>query len=87
MDADAPHLGSRARGLVGSKTYHAFVTLGFPPARANGLCKSVSVISARCSYAIYLGHSSSMWPHNNDLVRGKNSEPDPKVVIKLLKMQ
>ena len=60
-----------ARGLVGSKTFHAFHTLGFSSRQAKSLCKSLSEIVARCSYAIYLAHSSTMWPHNNDLVVGK----------------
>jgi hypothetical protein len=67
-----------ARGLVCSKTFHAFTKLGFSSPSARSLCKSLSEIVARCSYAIYLGHSSPAWPHNNDLVRGKNSEAEKK---------
>ena len=67
-----------ARGLVCSRTLHAFMRLGFSGPSARSLCKSLSEIVARCSYAIYLGHSSPAWPHNNDLVRGKNSEPEKK---------
>lgn len=67
-----------ARGLVCSKTLHAFTKLGFSSPSARSLCKSLSEVVARCSYAIYLGHSSPAWPHNNDLVRGKNSEPEKK---------
>jgi len=67
-----------ARGLVCSKTFHAFVKLGFSNPGAKSLCRSLSEIVARCSYAIYLGHSSPAWPHNNDLVRGKNSETETK---------
>jgi hypothetical protein len=51
-----------ARGLVCSKTLHAFVRLGFSSPSARSLCKSLSEIVARCSYAIYLGHSSPAWP-------------------------
>ena len=69
-----------ARGLVGSKTFRAFHTLGFSSRQAKSLCESLSAIVARCSYAIYLAHSSTIWPHNNDLVVGKNLE------LKLQKM-
>ena len=62
-----------ARGLVGSRTFRAFHTLGFSCRQAKSLCKSLSEIVARCSYAIYLAHSSTMWPHSNDLVVGKKS--------------
>jgi hypothetical protein len=64
-----------ARGLVGSRTFHAFHRIGFSCRQAKTLCKSLSEIAARCSYAIYLAHSSNVWPHNNDLVLGKNSSP------------
>jgi hypothetical protein len=54
--------------------------LGFSSPSARSLCKSLSEIVARCSYAIYLAQSSPAWPHNNDLVRGKNSEVEQKSV-------
>ena len=65
-----------ARGLVGSKTFRAFHTLGFSCRQAKTLCKSLSEIVARCSYAIYL--ASTTWSHNNDLVVGKKSAADTK---------
>lgn len=60
-----------ARGLVGSRTFRSLVTIGLTHREANCLCKSLSEIVARCSYAIYLAHSSVVWPHNKDLVVGK----------------
>ena len=69
-----------ARGLVGSKTFHAFHKIGFSSRQAKNLCKSLTEIVARCSYAIYLAHASNAWPHNNDLVLGKNSPPVMKDV-------
>jgi len=64
-----------ARGLVGSSTYRAFVTLGLSSRQANALCKRLSVVVARCSYAIYLAHNSKEWPHNNNLVELTDSSP------------
>jgi hypothetical protein len=64
-----------ARGLVGSRTFRNFVTLGFSVQSANQLCKSLSDIVSRCSYAIYLAHSTVVWSHNNDLVVCRNSIP------------
>ena len=43
-----------ARGLVASRAYRAFVSLGILPREARKLCKSLSIAAARCSYAIYL---------------------------------
>ena len=74
-----------ARGLVGSRTFRSLVTIGFTHREANCLCKSLSEIVARCSYAIYLAHSSVVWPHNKDLVVGKSTEPETKVAEVCLK--
>ena len=74
-----------ARGLVGSRTFRTLVTIGFTHREANCLCKSLSEIVARCSYAIYLAHSSVVWPHNKDLVVGKSTEPETKVAEVCLK--
>ena len=62
-----------ARGLVGSRTFRSFVVLGFSVRSANTLCKSLSDIASRCSYGIYLAHSTTVWPHNNDLVVGRSA--------------
>ena len=64
-----------ARGLVGSRTFRSFVTLGFSVQSANQLCKSLSDIVSRCSYAIYLAHSTPVWSHNSDLVECRSSVP------------
>ena len=64
-----------ARGLVGSRTFRNFVTLGFSVQSANQLCKSLSDIASRCSYGIYLAHSTTAWPHNSDLVVGRSARP------------
>jgi len=57
------------------------MTIGFSPAKAKSLCRSLSEIAARCSYAIYLGHTSAAWAHNNDYVTtSKNSGDDKKMI-------
>jgi hypothetical protein len=57
-----------ARGLVGSGTFRAFVKLGLPSQTATSLCQTLSIVVARCSYAICLAQDSAAWSHNTDLV-------------------
>ena len=57
-----------ARGLVASTTYRAFRVLGLTTPQAKSLVKTLSEVVVRCSYAIYLAHSSPLWTHNEDLV-------------------
>ena len=64
-----------ARGLVGGSTFRAFVKLGFLASEANALCKILSTIVARCSYAVYLAHNSQTWTHNTDLVLYSRDSP------------
>ena len=45
-----------ARGLVSTRTYRALTILGFTAVEAKKLCKSVSEVAARCSFAIFLAH-------------------------------
>lgn len=71
-----------ARGLVGLSTYRAFVTLGLSSRQANALCKQLSEIVARCSYAIYLAHNSPAWPHNDNLVEISKPLLAPSVMQK-----
>ena len=66
-----------ARGLVCSKTFHAFRRLGLSAPQAKTLVKSLSEVAVRCSYAIYLAHSSPIWSHNDDLVLS-HSLPEPQ---------
>jgi len=57
-----------ARGLIGNRCFRAFVKLGLSSSVSSSLCKTLSIVVARCSYAIYLAHSSLTWSHNTDLV-------------------
>ena len=63
--ADLLTLEVGARGLIANGTFRSFVKLGFPPREATTLCRLLSTVVARCSYAIYLAHN-----HNSDLVIG-----------------
>ena len=49
-----------ARGLVASTTYRAFRVLGLTTPQAKSLVKTLSEVVVRCSYAIYLAHSSGL---------------------------
>jgi hypothetical protein len=59
-----------ARGLIGNNTFRAFEKLGFASQTATTLCKTLSAVVARCSYAICLAQDSQTWSHNEDLVVG-----------------
>jgi hypothetical protein len=59
-----------ARGLIGNSTFRAFEKLGFSAQSATTLCKTLSAVVARCSYAICLAQDSQVWSHNEDLVAG-----------------
>ena len=54
-----------ARGLVASRAYRTFKTLGLSPRETKNLCKTLSVVAARCSYAI--PDSEHVW-HNKELI-------------------
>jgi hypothetical protein len=67
-----------ARGIIRNDTWRSFVKLGFTSQNATTLCKALSVVVARCSYAIYLAHTNQSWSHNTDLViASSNSSPSP----------
>jgi len=57
-----------ARGLVASRSHRTFTTLGFTRAQAKKLCKSLSTVAARCSYAIYLAHNDLAWRRSELIV-------------------
>ena len=82
-----------ARGLVASRTYRAFVNLGFSGPQANKLCKSLSTVAARCSYAIYLAHNDVVWRRSELLAPAKDdppvveSAPAAKPVAKPVKLE
>ena len=66
-----------ARGLVATRTFRAFTILGFTTVQANKLCKSLSEVAARCSYAIFLAHTHKTWIRSElvDLSATKVEEP------------
>ena len=57
-----------ARGLVGLSTHKTFVRLGFTSSQAKVLCKRLSLVVVRCSYAVYQAHNNLYWSHNTDLI-------------------
>ena len=44
------------------------VRLGFTSCQAKSLCKKLSSVVARCSYAVYQAHNNLAWSHGTDLV-------------------
>ena len=61
-----------ARGLVACRTFKLFRSLGFESSEANALCRSLSLVSSRCSYAIHCAHSLNAW-----IPRGLIRAPPP----------
>jgi len=49
------------RGFVGHSLPKCLSVLGFSRSTSNKLCKTVSLVSAKCSYAIYLASNSLTW--------------------------
>ena len=67
-----------ARGLVGLSSHKTFVRLGFTSLQARALCKRLSSVAVRCSYAIYQAHNNFAWSHGSDLI----VEGSPVVEVK-----
>jgi hypothetical protein len=57
-----------ARGLVGLSSHKTFVRFGSTSSQAKALCKRLSSVAVRCSYAIYLAHNNLAWSHGSDLI-------------------
>ena len=69
-----------ARGLVASRAYRTFKSLGLTSRDTKQLCKTLSTVAARCSYAIFLAHKEYAW-FKPDLISMKvvpmTKEPTP----------
>ena len=57
------------RGLVGLSSHKTFVRL----VQAKALCKRLSSVVVRCSYAIYQAHNNLAWSHGADLIVAEDS--------------
>jgi hypothetical protein len=59
-------------------SHKTFVRLGFTSVQAKALCKRLSSVVVRCSYAIYQAHNNLAWSHSFDLIV---SEDSPTVTV------
>ena len=57
-----------ARGLVGISTHKFFRKVGLTNRLTTRACKALSVVVARCSYAIYLAYKSKNWDMKRELI-------------------
>lgn len=57
-----------ARGFVANSVFSFLRKIGFSSSQARLACKDVSVISARCSYGIWLMRHSKCWNSSRELV-------------------
>ena len=57
-----------ARGFVGHRFRSFFRELGFSSQEATIACKDISLVTAKCSYGIWLGRKSKSWNASMDLV-------------------
>ena len=49
------------RGFVGNSLFKCLISLGFSRSATTKLCKTVSLVSAKCSYTIFLSSGSRNW--------------------------
>lgn len=63
-----------ARGLVGLRVHNVLIRIGLTPSAAKALCRRLSEVVARASYALYLAHDSKTWAQSELLVI---SDPAP----------
>ena len=61
-----------ARGYVAYYTEHCFRQLGMQKRTVSSLCKSLSRVVARCSYAIYLSRNNKTWDKKRELLTEAN---------------
>ena len=57
-----------ARGFVGHSMKSCLTKLGISIRLKDKLCKTLSLVSAKCSYAIYLARSTTNWNQKDTLV-------------------
>ena len=57
-----------ARRCVGKSLWNCLGKLGFSHSASTKICKSVSLIAAKCSYAIYLASKSRSWDAQRPLI-------------------
>ncbi len=56
------------RGFVAKSVRKCLLSLGMKNGEVNKLCKSVSLISAKCSYAIHCARESQFWDSKKPLL-------------------
>jgi hypothetical protein len=72
-----------ARGLVSLSTHKTFVRLGFTSSQAKALCKKLSSVVVRCSYAVYQAHNNLSWSHGSDLIVVEGARDRAQASVKL----
>jgi hypothetical protein len=69
-----------ARGYVANTLPRCLKRLGCSPRQVKRVCKDISSIVARCTYAIYLSHDQKLWEKNRKLLsleRASTAPPNP----------
>jgi hypothetical protein len=57
-----------ARGFIAHSLERTFLRLGISRRILSKVCKRVSIIAARCSFAIYMSANSIIWDKNRSLI-------------------
>ena len=57
-----------ARGYVAHSVRRCLSALGLPPSKCTAACKALSVVVARCSFAIWLARNCLSWDVGRELV-------------------
>ena len=72
----ADHHRSGSRGYVAHSLPRCLKKLGLCLRSVGRTCKEVSIIAARCTYAIYLAHVSKCWDRKREILTSHtNQEP------------
>ena len=64
-----------ARGHVAHTLPRCLKRLGLCPRDVRRVCKEISTVVARCTYAIYLAHESRTWDRTRNLLTLSTSQP------------
>jgi hypothetical protein len=71
-----------ARGFVGHSLRRCLRLFGFKPKATKDLCRSVSLIAAKCSHAVLLASKNVVWDKHRVLLSTDIWQPRPQHTIR-----
>ena len=73
-----------ARGFVGHSLRRCLRLFGFKPKATKDLCRSVSLIAAKCSHAVLLARKNAVWDKHRVLLSTDMWQPRPQHAIRVV---